>query len=159
MWALLRSVLVDKGLSAEQIEEQVKAVTGFASIMSTYLPRELRGNWSTSGKLPVGKYWNDLYSLRNRISHAGHNISYQEVDAAFTAYYGLIDFVNRRLLARPRVFPRTLLALLGEPGLKRRGAWTKFFQSFVEEIAKEPNPLWWPEDDRIKPRLVGYVNM
>lgn len=73
---------------------------------------------------------------------------------ACEAFDGLLDFVIGRLFQAPSKFPRTIFALLGEPGLRQRGKWTSRMREFAEQLADEPYPYWasWDLVDRGDPR-------
>jgi hypothetical protein len=146
-FGLVYAIGVDAHLSAVEIDDRLARIESFSSLVKSILPAKLGGNWNVDAPtLPIGRYWQDLYLARNLVTHAGRHIDYYDMSRAFEAFDGLMEFVVERLLAQPRTFPRTILAFLGEPGLKRRGAWTKFFQSFSKKVVAEGPPFWWPDD-------------
>jgi len=71
MYDLLRGLYVDLGNTSDQITAKVKPDLPFRSLVTKEIPPRLGGNWSLTGTSPVGKYWNSLYSLRNRVAHSG----------------------------------------------------------------------------------------
>lgn len=144
---LIRSIAVDEGRSESEIDDVIQDSTSFATIVTSLVPAKIGGTWDISNShAPAGRYWRDLYLLRNRLVHAGDPVTYYEVEAAFSAYKGLMDYVESRLLSRPRRFPRTILALLGQPGLEKRGHWSRFLREFAERASEEPSPFYWPAD-------------
>lgn len=150
--SLLRGVfsmaLVDRGLDSAQIDAAEDAAEPFKTLLQRGIPAELDGNWSLTGKGKVATYWTNLYRLRNRIVHGARYVSGADAQAAFASFSGLVEHINELLLLQPRRFPRTLLALLGEPGLRRRHAWSKELADNAAAIAGEPNPYWRPIDLR-----------
>jgi hypothetical protein len=151
--SLLRSLhhmaMVDEGRTSAEIQAEESRFEAFKTLVESGLPNHIGGRWDlTLIGSPVGDYWRDLYGLRNRIVHGAHYLSFDETAAAFCSYSRLVDHINSCLLRRVRSFPRTLLALLGEPGLRRRGRWSQFLESVKGQIAVEQNPYWWPIDQR-----------
>jgi hypothetical protein len=80
--------------------------------------------------------------------HGAIYVTAAHVRQAFAAYGGLRDEVNRLLLARSNRLQRTLLALMGEPGLRKRSRWSKQFEQTKRQIGLEAKPFWWPIDRR-----------
>jgi hypothetical protein len=146
---VFRMTLVDANLGSADIESEVARNESFKALIETGLPFRLGGRWDLSlSSTPVGVYWTDLYELRNRIVHGAIYVTAPDVRQAFAAYGGLRDEVNRLLLARSNRFQRTLLALMGEPGLRKRSRWSKQFEQTKRQIGLEAKPFWWPIDRR-----------
>jgi len=79
-----------------------------------------------------------LAELRGRVVHAGYSPTEQEAEMALEIMDTLSEFVKRRLVAKTKIYPRTALQLLGEPGLRRLGGWSKWIEGFVrDEIGNE----------------------
>jgi hypothetical protein len=151
--SLLRSVhrmaMVDQGRTGAEIEAEEARFEAFKPLVVSALPHYLGGNWDVMQiDTPVGDYWRNLYALRNRIVHGAYYLTFGETAAAFHSYTQLVDHINTCLLQNAKTFPRTLLALLGEPGLRRREGWSPDFDSVKATIAGERNPFWWPIDQR-----------
>jgi hypothetical protein len=150
--SLLRGVfsmaLVDRGSDSPQIRAAEDAMESFKTLLQRGIPSELGGDWSLTGEGKVATYWTNLYRLRNRIVHGARYVSGTDAEAALASFSGLVEYINELLLRQPRRFPRTLLALLGEPGLRRRHAWTKEFADAAAAVVGEPNPYWRPIDLR-----------
>jgi hypothetical protein len=156
-YGLAQSVWVDAHLPVAEIERRLGEIDSFAALMKRTLPAQLGGNWDlTDGTRPVGRYWRDLYLTRNRLAHAGRRIDFYDATRAFEAFDQLMEFIVGRLLSRPRNYPRTILAFLGQPGLERRGAWSPFLRDFASQISKEGPPFWWPDD--VAGRVPGSSN-
>lgn len=151
--SLLRSLhhmaMVDEGRSSAEIAVEEARFEAFKPLVVSALPNHLGGNWDvTQIGTPVGDYWKSLYTLRNRLVHAAYYLTAGETAAAFQSYSRLVDHINSCLFQRARIFPRTLLALIGEPGLRRRGRWNRYFDSVKAQVAVERNPFWWSIDQR-----------
>ncbi len=147
--ALFRMTLVDANLTTPSIDSQTARYENFKALLQSGLPTRLGGRWDLSlVSTPVGRYWADLYQLRNRIVHGASYVTHDEIRLGFDAYAGLIAEVDRLLIARSRRFHRTMLALIGEPALRRRAIWSRLFEKVKLEIAAETNPFWWPIDRR-----------
>lgn len=146
---LFRMTLVDANLTTPDIDAQVARYESFKALLQTGLPTRLGGRWDLSlSSTPVGRYWTDLYQLRNRIVHGASYVTHEQVRLGFDAYAGLIAELNRLLINHSARFRRTMLALLGEPGLRKRALWSRPFEETKREIAAEANPFWWPVDRR-----------
>ena len=63
---------------------------------------------------PVGRYWVDLYKLRNRVVHGGYQPHDGDAEKAESAYLNLERYVDDRLRAKGKRYPATLSAKLGE---------------------------------------------
>jgi hypothetical protein len=146
---VFRMTLVDANLSAADIDAEVSRYEGFKALVHSGLPTRLGGRWDLSlSSTPVARYWIDLYQMRNRIVHGASYVTHEQVRLGFDAYAGLISEVDRLLIGRSKRFRRTMLALIGEPALRRRGLWNQYFEDAKLEIAAETNPFWWPVDRR-----------
>lgn len=144
---LLRGAAVDEGLRSREVSERVERCTSpFATLVGTHMPALLGGHWATDDLGVIGVYWRDLYLVRNSMSHAGRRTTFSQISAAFDAFDGLVDFIVARLLRSPTRFPRTIFALLGEPGLRKRNNWTRRMREFAAQLAHEPYPYWAPWD-------------
>ncbi len=66
----------------------------FMRIMKSTMPDILGGSWDIKkADSPVGKWYKDLYSLRNRVIHAGHQPSESEMLRAMTAFNEVSRFL------------------------------------------------------------------
>jgi hypothetical protein len=151
LFDLYRLLLVDEGLSTRQIDDEIPDDLPFATLVKSRLSNKLGGNWDiTATSAPVGRYWEDLYLMRNRIVHGGFSPHFGHSEQAKLAYVGLTEFVMARVHSRARSYPRTLLALLGEDGLEKRGWNTRFLQEFTMSARGEPGQYFmpWDEDGR-----------
>jgi hypothetical protein len=143
--AVLVMVRVDQGLKGAQINMELAADQGFQSLFTRQMHGFLEGLWDTTRKgTPVGDYWTHLYLVRNRIVHTGYVPTFADTERAFQAQQVLNDFIVNRIHARWRRYPRTLLALLGEPGLARRGWLSAGMRDFIRQAMSEQKPFWWP---------------
>jgi hypothetical protein len=102
-----------------------------------YAPR-LGGDWDlTHRDGAVGRWYADLYLLRNRIVHGGHVPDRGEARTALDAGDDLAAFLCDRITARRDRFPRSALIVLGVDGLKRRDALSKRVLSVMGEFEDE----------------------
>jgi hypothetical protein len=111
-----------------------------AKVLSAFPPR-LGGDWDPNGRGPVGEYFQRLVNLRHRVVHAGHNPTVEDMERAWQALNGLERHIGDCLSA-PTVlyrYPRTAFLWAGESGLRRRGRWSKRFESFVND---QSQPNW-----------------
>ena len=115
-------LLVDDGNSKQEIDQQLASEPAFATLVKTLLKDKLGGHWDpTLLATPVGRYWEKLYQVRNDVVHRGFEPHFGHAEEARDAYVGLVDFVASRVREKARRYPRTLLALVGEEGLRERG--------------------------------------
>ena len=153
---IVRSTAIDEGLTDAEVESRVEDWTSpFKSLVTRRVPDLLGGSWDISrDDQAVGKYWSDLYLLRSRSTHGGRPILAADMERASSAYGGLIDFVCSRVVKRQKRYPRTALALLGQPGLEERSAWTSAIEAFASGLNEEPYPFWqaWDVVGRPDPR-------
>lgn len=157
MRAVHHLALVDLGHTASQIEAVTsEAATSFNKLHKTVLPTLLGGDWSSKSSASV-VFARDLYGARNQIAHAGRALTRQDADAASAAYDGIVELIIARLLHKPSRYPRTALALLGRPGLERRGRWSGYFERYVASVADEPDSFWLPFDAREAPCLSALL--
>ncbi|MCI0159457.1 hypothetical protein KNO15_22395 [Leifsonia shinshuensis] len=144
--ATFRMVLVDEGKSSREIQDQAQ-YDSFKWLVSTALPQRLGGDWNVQRPgSEVGRYWVDLYELRNRVVHAGTEPSPTEGDRAEAAFRRAREFLNQRVWARRKIYPRTMLARIGNPnelGFTNGGRWLVEFQ---KQVKSEPAAWWWPWD-------------
>ena len=100
---------------------------------------------------PVGRYWAKLYQVRNDVVHRGFEPHFGHAEEARDAYVGLVDFVASRVREKARRYPRTLLALVGEEGLRERGWLSSWIRRFVAEAKSESAPFFQPWDQAKRP--------
>lgn len=113
---------LDEGATSDELDKWLAKDRYFKSLVTKDIPGKLGGAWNvTDGESPVGRYWRDLYEVRNRIVHSGLEPSYGQTVSAFSASDGLQAHLIDRLYANARKYPLTLLTLVGVEGLKRRG--------------------------------------
>jgi hypothetical protein len=111
LWALL---LADEGLSEAEVQARRDEETPFASLLKREFANRLGGSWDlTRTNTPVGRYWNQLYLLRNRIIHAGYLPHDGDAEQAEQAFNALDEFLNDRLQEKKSVFPGALRSKRG----------------------------------------------
>lgn len=149
LFATWRMILVDQGLAAAEIESQVESDTPFKSLVTKILPQLLGGRWDvTLPNTVVGGYWKSLYLLRNHIVHGARTPSVIEGDHALAAYKAMRTYVNKRVWAKRKAYPRTVLTRIGQPSLF--GWKDPKFDAWVKSIAAEGYTHWLPYDYRPK---------
>jgi tetratricopeptide (TPR) repeat protein len=111
LWGLL---LLEEGIAPQEVEKR-RDEQRFKTLLSSQLAPRLGGSWDlTFERKPVGRYWADLYKLRNRIVHGGHQPHDGDAEKAERAYIDLERFVDERLRAKGKRYQATLSAKLGE---------------------------------------------
>jgi hypothetical protein len=145
-----RMLLVDEGLTADEIEAQLKEELQFKRLLTYVIPVRLKGKWNiTEPTTPVGRYWNDLYQVRNALVHRGIRPHGGQAQAAQTAFRGLRDYLEQCMWHMHRTYPRTLLARVGEEQLTTRGWMNRWLRNTIQEINEGPQPFFWPWDKRV----------
>jgi hypothetical protein len=82
----------------------------------------LGGNWDPDDPgTAVGGWWHKTQSVRGRVIHGGYWPQHGEADEASTATQALERFINERLAASLRRYPKTALSKLGREGLTKLG--------------------------------------
>lgn len=105
----------------------------FKSRLTNEYSARLGGNWDlTRRTAAVGRWYSDVYRVRNRVLHADYFPTRDEARAALDAADSLASFLGDRLAERSARFPRSALAFLGDD-LDRRGVMTKA----VREVESE----------------------
>jgi len=145
---VVHSTGVDLGLSSTEVSSRVAEMAEpFKSLLTTHMPTIVGGRWSIESERGVlGRYWKHVYLKRNKVTHSGEQVSSADISQAFAVHDEVVDFLIGRLIAQPRKYPRTLVGLLGEPGLRKRGAWNRRIREAAEEFAREEGPYWEPWD-------------
>lgn len=141
-------VLLDALLAHMLWEEKTRpenAATVFdswltARVKARYHDR-LGGKWALDQSGPVTEWSRTVAGLRNRVIHGGYEPSLAEARAARDAAIALESHIADLLAARVSVYPRTALALLGDPGLRRRNLWT----GALDRLVNDPDQVPWQE--------------
>jgi hypothetical protein len=127
------------GLRSENIA--ILTTQGLETRLRRHYAPMLGGNWDfKSDASPIHAH-DEVAQARHRYLHAGIEPSMQDADLALEAFSVVTEFAKDRLVARMYDFPRTTLLILGEPGLRRKNAWTRRFQKLVDEIVGEDDWL------------------
>jgi hypothetical protein len=144
LWGIL---LVDEGLTSKEIEALRSAEVPYKSLLTRELATRLGGSSDmTMSETPVGRYWNDLYGLRNRIIHAGYLPHDGDAELAEAAFVDFDQFLDERLKAKGKKYPRSFLAKVGRQELEGRGWATKATKAFIAQAEAEPLPFYLPRD-------------
>jgi Tetratricopeptide repeat len=143
-WGML---LIDQGKPYADVIEAINSTTGYRQLLVRIFPALLGGRWDIEAPdTPVGTYWKRLYELRNNMVHGGHRPSWPEAEAAYEAYIGMREFINERLWAKHKKYPRTLLAKIGYAGLQRRGWDSRWMREFSEKALAQPGFFYLAHD-------------
>jgi len=135
LYATWRMLMVDEGLTADEIATETARDLPFKSLLVRELHGKLGGTWDvTRPSSPVGAYWANLYERRNQILHAGYQPHDGDSEEAEKAFLELEKFVEERLWHNHKEFPRTLLVKLGREELQKRGWMTKWMAGFVSQV-------------------------
>lgn len=127
-----------------------------AKRVKTHFNQRLGGTWETEGNGPVAKWAQVLGGVRHRIIHFGYDPTRQEALSGMSVLRDLDEFVRDRLVAKGYRYPRTALLFLGEPGLKKRGGWTRRMREFIAQSDSEPDWIesyaaWRERFDMLRP--------
>ncbi len=142
-----RMVMVDEGASQADLYVKMREELPFKILLVRELHGKLGGSWDTTlQRTAIGDYWTKLYLNRNRILHAGYQPHDGDAEDAESAFSLLEGFLEERLRANLRSYPRTLLAKLGTEELQSRGWMTKWMSGFVKQVDSEPGAFYLPWD-------------
>jgi Apea-like HEPN len=142
-----RMLLVDEGMSSDEIRAELEKDRPFKRFFTVILPARLGGDWQVDHSgTPIGNYWKDLYLVRNSIIHTGMMAHTGHAEAAQKAYSGLRDHLETRLWAKHKTYPRTIYARLGREQLEAKGWLTPWMRQFIEQADAETGIWYWPWD-------------
>ncbi len=144
--ATWRMMLIDLGYTSDTITTEVERDFSFKHMVVTVMPLLLGGSWDITKKgSAVAAYWADIYEVRNRVVHVGHEARVEEAERAQAAYRQIRDYVSERLWINYRKYPRTIMLKCGND-LDSRGAPGRWMQDFARHVEAEPRPWFWPKD-------------
>lgn len=147
-----RMLLVDEGMSSDEITAELENDRPFKRFFTDILPARLGGDWHVDRtETPIGTYWKDLYLVRNSIIHTGMLAHTGHAEAAQKAYWGLRDHLEARLWAKHKTYPRTVYARLGKEQLEAKGWLTAWMRQFIEQADAETGIWYWPFDVANRP--------
>ncbi|MCX4416178.1 hypothetical protein OOK43_23255 [[Kitasatospora] papulosa] len=106
----------------------------------------LGGNWSLDGTGPVANWFHKCYRLRHRVVHGGYSPTRLEAQTAIDVTLALADYCWDRLVAKKKKFPRVVLMVIAEEGLRKRDKWCHFMRNFVRDVAPV-EPSWLDASD------------
>lgn len=135
--SILLAIEWEKGTPRAVTRPWFKERTSFLSRVTTYLQPTLGGNWSNPPGFGVSSSLSKLAQMRNEIVHSGKTPSEFDAKRAIEAMGEIEMFMKHRLAAKKRVYPRTTLMVLGEPGLRRLGSWDKWIEKGIEDHAAQ----------------------
>ena len=153
----------EEAMTPEQAAAGWRGEDGVTARVRRELPHRLGANWDLKSRTPAGIWIQDTADLRNRVAHSGYTPTASEARQSRDAVNQLVSFICDRL-ADPTIlksFPRTALALAGEPGLKKRGATDKKLAAIRTSLPDGPGDevfLRWRDAwqrlrrDRLTPR-------
>ena len=143
--AILKLLHRDEG--ATVAESAVALRRPFASrLQGEYAPR-LGGDWNVAHQnRPVGRWFSDVYQLRNRVLHGGYIPDRHAAGAALAAADGLSTFLLDRIAHARNRYPRTALVTFDARGLERRGIFSRRMREAATTLEAE------------RPLLVQYMD-
>lgn len=103
--------------------------SGTLSRSRSHLSARLKGDWDVSGTGAFAAWQRDVAMLRHRVIHAGHRPSRGEAVASRKSGTALEQYVIDRLSMRRNLYPLTIVAMIGRPGMESRGIYSKGFQA------------------------------
>jgi len=127
------------GSRSENIE--MLTTQGLETRLRRHYSSRLGGNWDFKSAASPIHIHDEVAHVRHRYLHAGIEPSMHDADLALEAFSVVTEFAKDRLVTKLYDFPRTALLILGEPGLRRKNAWTRRFQKLVDQIVGEDDWL------------------
>ena len=131
-------------VSAEQWRDSVeKRVT-------SELPSLLGGQFDLTTAGPVQEWHRHVYTLRNRVVHAGYMPSDRECEMAFDSINGFVTFMADRVFARLRSFPRMATLLFANRWqTQQKPRWLAELQLNPSEVKWSHTAARWIETQRL----------
>ncbi|MFD4625416.1 hypothetical protein [Streptomyces sp. NPDC058475] len=136
---LLAILYWESGKEPEEVAD-VFAEGRLARRVKSNFSELLGGNWSLDGTGPVANWFHKCYRLRHRVVHGGYSPTRLEAQTAIDATFSLSLYCWDRLVAKKKKFPRTVLMVIAEEGLRKRGKWCHFMRNFMRDVAPVEPP-------------------
>lgn len=137
---LLSLVAWESGLPRSEVAQWLKD-QGFETRMRSRFHGFLGGNWDFKSSSSPIHLLDEVADIRHRYLHAGVEPTFSDADMALEAYVEVTEFAKDRLAIKKYNFPRTTALIMGEPGLRRKDAWTRRYQKLLETIVSEDDWL------------------
>lgn len=136
---LLSHLLWEEGLRPEEAAVVFDGRFLLTRLRTEYHPR-IGGDWGSPAS-PVNDWKERVAQIRHRVVHGGYEPDLYAARLALEATKGLENFLVQRMttgdvLAR---YPRTTMAFLGQPGVRRRNLWSQVLQDLTEDPTE---PTW-----------------
>jgi hypothetical protein len=98
------------------------------------------GRWDLPGPSPIAEWSKKVAELRNRVVHGAYVPTFAESRAALSTIHNLVTYLCDRLSSDRviRLYPRTCFALVGPPGLERRGVEGRHIQDLLTRPEEPP---------------------
>lgn len=134
----VRHLLWEEGVSPEDATARLanQRQQSMVVLANNHLSSKLKGRWGAQQEGPVRTWAQDLLTVRNAILHAGAAVDEGMAAKAVAAANGMLDFIKECLI-EPSVrakYPITAVSLWGEPGLRRRNAFTRRVERKLGEV-------------------------
>ena len=114
---------------------------GLIKRLRMFYSGRLGGAWDTTNPhVVIGQWKSDSHDLRNRVVHQGYLPTEKETEAALRANHDVEEYVKSLLIDKWRSYPRTMLFVVGTPGLAKRGRWSGPIKERIEELMEEQEP-------------------
>jgi hypothetical protein len=110
---------------------------GFERRMRTRFSPLIGGNWDFKSSSSPIHILGEVANVRHRYLHAGIEPTMMQADRALEAFSVVTDFAKDRLAIKKYDFPRTAALIMGEPGLRRKNAWTRRYEKLLHSIVDE----------------------
>ncbi len=147
VFAMRACMIVDEGGTPPSTQEE--GSTAFKTAFRNLGDKLGGGPWDLTNRTnPVGRYWHDLYELRNKVAHSGSSVDRATLERAFEAEQELVAEIEQRLLKRKTRYKRTALLVMGGIGLKEKGALSNTMRDFINHLKEtgQKDRFWLPPE-------------
>ena len=145
LYDLLGMLMVDEGSTAQEIQQR-RRLLGLKALLTQDLSRRLGGSWDLRNRdKEVGRYWQDLYLIRNQIAHVGYAAHDGDSERAKLAFASISEFIDERLWANRNRYPRSVLVKITRSGTVERGE-SSAMRKRNDVLESEPIPYYLPRD-------------
>jgi len=140
---LLRSMLVEEGRETEIPQVFDRTSGGLATRIRTHYAPRLGGTWNAHDSGSAIGSWNvHTQAVRHRVVHGGYRPTRLEAHESMHGTEDLEGFVLQRLGGKRYSYPKTIVSLMGFPGLERRGLLNDRFASVVDDLTPNIHLFW-----------------
>lgn len=140
---LLSHLMWEDGARPEDAPDTFLDQAGITVRVRRQFHPRLKGSWSTEATGPIADWWEQVAKVRNRVVHSNYTPTNDEIEAASQTAIDLVAYVSDCLAQRiteEGKYRLTALALMGEPGMRKRSLWTRRNQEAAKKFDAEN--LW-----------------